>query len=180
MAATTDRRSGLKIAAGEDELKTMSNKHVIAIFFTGVCLLLISFWAGLTISRHSKGTQSQATSAGPKAGQAGSSGGSNDQDKTGTAQSRLSPTPNDDQNARFIVHVATFGTAEQADRLTRELKRKYLSADTQQPTPGGDTLYRVNIGPYKSRADAEEVARELQGEGRKGIMVLPQNSDNHP
>jgi cell division protein FtsN len=119
-------------------------------------------------------------SVGSNTGRSGSTGAANEQDQKGTGQSRPSPAPEEDQNARFIVHVATFGTAEQADRLTRELKRKYLSADTQQPTPGGDTLYRVNIGPYKSRADAEQVARELQGEGRKGIMVLPQSGDSHP
>jgi cell division septation protein DedD len=162
----------------KDKLETMSNKHVIAIFFTGVCLLLIAFWAGLTIARHGKTSQPQTGSVGSKAGQPGSTDSSaqNQKDQKGAAPS----VPGEDPNARFIVHVATFGTAEQADRLTRELKRKYLSADTQQPTPGGDTLYRVNIGPYKSRADAEQVARELQGEGRKGIMVIPQNADNHP
>ena len=152
----------------------MSNKQVIAIFFTGVGLLVIAFWAGLSITRHSRATGPE-TSTGSKG--AASSTASNDQKG---AQSRSSPAPEDDQNSRFIVHVATFGTAEQADQLTRELRRKYLSADTQQPAKGGDTLYRVNIGPYKSRADAEQVARELQGEGRKGIMVLPQNSNGNP
>jgi cell division protein FtsN len=155
----------------------MSNKHVIAIFFTGVCLLLIAFWAGMSITRHGKATESQTT-ARSKSAPAGPSGASNGQDQKGTTQLQPSPSSEEDQNARFIVHVATFGTAEQADRLTRELKRKYLSADTQQPTPGGDTLYRVNIGPYKNKEDAEQVARELQGEGRKGIMVLPQNGNN--
>src|SRR5215467_14289341 len=153
----------------------MSNKQVIAIFFTGVCLLVIAFWAGMTISRHGRTVQSEPNVASKGAG-TGAPATAGGQDRAG-GQSRPSPAAQDDQNARFIVHVATFGTAEQADRLTRELRRKYLSADTQQPTQSGDTLYRVNIGPYKSRADAEQVARELQGEGRKGIMVLPQSAN---
>ena len=154
----------------------MSNKHVIAIFFSGVCLLLIVFWAGLSITRHARLTTQQPASGDSQANPPAASDGKRQQ---ATTQARPSPTSEEDQNARFIVHVATFGTAEQADRLTRELRRKYLSADTQQPVQGGDTLYRVNIGPYKSRADAEQVARELAGEGRKGIMVLQQNG-NHP
>jgi cell division protein FtsN len=151
----------------------MSNKQVIAIFFAGVLLLVISFWVGLSIKRHS-------TAAAPVANTASKgvpATGSNAQARNSDQQSPAPATAEDDQNARFIVHVATFGTAEQADRLTRELRRKYLSADTQQPAQSGDTLYRVNIGPYKSRADAEQVARELQGEGRKGVMVLPQSGN---
>jgi len=166
--------------ASREKLETMSNKHVIAIFFTGVCLLLIAFWIGLSITRHSRTTESQASAAGSKTGQGGQVPAASGQDQKGAGQSRPSPGPEEDQNARYIVHVATFGTAEQADRLTQELRRKYLSADTQQPAQGGDTLYRVNIGPYKSRADAEQVARELQGEGRKGIMVLQQSGNSHP
>src|SRR5262245_5031433 len=159
--------------ADKNERETMSNRQVIAVFFAGVCLLAAALWAGLSISRQGRARTSETT-AGTKGGQVTASATSNGQDRNNASQSRPSPTGEDDQNARFIVHVATFGTAEQADQLTRELRRKYLSADTQRPTQGGDTLYRVNIGPYKSRADAEQVARELQGEGRKGIMVLPQ------
>jgi cell division protein FtsN len=157
------------------ERDTMSNKQVIAIFFTGVLLLVISFWVGLSIKRHN--APSSTSPADTKTKQPAPSAGSNAQNRGAESQSPGPATSEEDQNARFIVHVATFGTAEQADRLTKELKRKYLSADTQQPAQGGDTLYRVNIGPYKSRADAEQVARELQGEGRKGIMVLPQSAN---
>jgi cell division protein FtsN len=156
------------------ERDTMSNKQVIAIFFTGVLLLVIAFWVGLSIKRHN--TASSTSPVGIRTNQPPASTGSNAQNRGAEPQSSPQVTSEEDQNARFIVHVATFGTAEQADRLTKELKRKYLSADTQQPAQGGDTLYRVNIGPYKSRADAEQVARELQGEGRKGIMVLPQSN----
>jgi cell division protein FtsN len=152
--------------------EVMSNRHVIAIFFSGVCLLVIAFWAGLSITRHGRSMESHAGSASPKGGQMAAATGS--QEQRGSAQSQPSQAQ-EDQNARFIVHVATFGTAEQADRLTRELRRKYLSADTQQPGQGGDTLYRVNIGPYTSRADAEQVAHELASEGRKGIMIMEQN-----
>jgi len=159
--------------AGNNQGETMSNKQVVAIFFAGVCLLAIAFWVGLSISRHGRATNPEPAGS-PKGGQATAAASSNGQDRNSGSQPRSSPTGEDDQNARFIVHVATFGTAEQADQLTRELRRKYLSADTQRPSQSGDTLYRVNIGPYKSRADAEQVARELQGEGRKGIMVLPQ------
>jgi len=157
----------------------MSNKQVIAIFLTGVCLLLAAFWAGLSIARHAT-REPAGAGVGAKNGTPSPGPGSNAADQKGAPRSPAAAEKDDDPNARFIVHVATFGTAEQADQLTRELRRKYLSADTQQPGQGGDTLYRVNIGPYKNRADADRVARELQAEGRKGIMVLPQAANNHP
>src|SRR5262249_61720975 len=97
--------------AGNNERDTMSNKQVIAIFFAGVCMLAVAFWAGLSISRHGRATVPDTT-AGSKAGQVTASAAPNGQDRNSTSQSRPSPTGEEDQNARFIVQVAAFGTRE--------------------------------------------------------------------
>jgi cell division septation protein DedD len=123
----------------------MSNKHVAAIFAAGVGFALIAFWAGLTVIRNGSAM------------------------KPATAQQ--SQYKQQDR-ARYIVRVATFGTAAEANKLAAELRaRKYLSAYVQPPG-SEDLLYRVNIGPYDDREMAEQVADQLAAEGRKGVTVI--------
>jgi cell division septation protein DedD len=122
----------------------MSNKQVAAIFAVGVGFALLAFWAGLTVSR--KGAPQK-------------------------------PAAHQSQNkqpdrARYIVRVATFGTAAEASKLAAELRaRRYLSAYVQPPG-SEDLLYRVNIGPYDDREMAQQVADQLAAEGRKGVTII--------
>jgi cell division septation protein DedD len=125
----------------------MSNKQVVAIYIVGIVLLLGAFGAGLYVVRQDTSAQSTAQPA--ASGQ--------------EAQS--------DPASRYVVHVASFGTADEANKLTADLGRKYISAFTQSPKPSDqDRLYHVNIGPYDKR-DADQVAEELRKEGRKGVMI---------
>lgn len=135
----------------------MSNRSVIAIFIIGVSLLLAAFWAGLKVTREPMVvTQVDAkTIASPHNSETTSS----------------EPASND---SGYVVLVGTFGSAEKADQLTAELRRKsYKSAYTRAPR-GDETLYRVFIGPYE-KGEADRVANELTAEGRKGVMIRPQN-----
>lgn len=144
----------------------MSNKQVTAIFIVGVALLLGAFWAGLKVVKQSSATDVNQASAPARNAQGNVS--------TQPPQSPGSGSPAAQAgsgDARFIVRVAAFGTVEQANHLAQELRRKYISAHTQAPS-GEDTLFRVNIGPYNRREDAQQVASELAGEGRKGVMIL--------
>ncbi len=139
----------------------MSNKQVTAIFVVGIALLLGAFWAGLKVVKQGSATDVNRTSA--------PGGTSTEPQSAGSPQSPAAQASPGD--ARFIVRVAAFGTVEQANQLALELRRKYISAHTQAPN-GEDTLFRVNIGPYNRREDAQQVANELAGEGRKGVMIL--------
>jgi cell division septation protein DedD len=142
----------------------MSNRQVIAIFFLGVAMLLVAFWAGLKVVREQTAIITETR------GGASSATLHDTQIKTGGMPSRGQQPA----TTLYIVRVATFGTAEQADQLTNWLRRTYKSAYTEAPTPGGeDLLYRVNIGPYERREDAEQVANELAATGRKGLLVIP-------
>ena len=136
----------------------MSNKSVIAIFIAGVALLLAAFWAGLKVTKEPAAvTLADAKTMG---------------------QSESSKPPGDTAGAgtRYVVLVGTFGSADKADQLTSELRRKsYKSAYTQAPGRGGDdALYRVFIGPYE-KTEADKVANELTAEGRRGVMTRPQS-----
>jgi cell division protein FtsN len=66
----------------------------------------------------------------------------------------------------------SFGTAEKANELAAQLRRTYPSAYVQNPT-GSDTVYRVRIGPYDRKENAEQVANELASQGFKGVMIFP-------
>jgi cell division septation protein DedD len=148
----------------------MSNKQVTAIFIGGIALLLGAFWAGLKVVKQDSAADANQASARARNAQGGI---------PPAPQSQGSQSPAGEAGsgeARYIVRVAAFGTVEQADQLATDLRRKYISAHTQPPS-GNDTLFRVNIGPYNRREDAQQVANQLAGEGRKGIMIIsgPQN-----
>ncbi|MEK6409810.1 MAG: SPOR domain-containing protein [Acidobacteriota bacterium] len=150
----------------------MSNKQVIAIFIIGVGLLLGAFWAGLfvvkqdtTANANNSRTTNQNVPGASSANQASAV-------KPAPANSNTQPQQAS-SDTRYIVQVgSSFGTVEKANELTSQLRRKYPSAHTQNPT-GSDTLYRVRIGPYNSREDAQQVANELASQGFKGVMIFP-------
>ena len=149
----------------------MSNKHVIAIFVIGIGLLLGAFWAGLYVVKQDASanpSQSQVTSQ-----SAASNAGTAAAAKAVSTNANTQPQPPSSSDTRYIVQVgASFGTVEKANELTAQLKKKYLGAHTQNPS-GGDTLYRVRIGPYDRRDDAQQVANELSSQGFKGVMIFP-------
>jgi len=139
----------------------MSNKQVIAIFIIGVALLLGAFWAGLHVVKQDAATNTNQNVP------------SNQKPIGKAAGNANSQTQQESSEARYVVQVgASFGTIEKANELTTQLRRKYPSAHTLNPT-GSDTLYRVRIGPYNSRQDAEQVANELTTQGFKGVMIFP-------
>lgn len=148
----------------------MSNKQVIAIFIIGVGLLLGAFWAGLYVVKQDTTANANQSRAANQNAQNQNSQAAKSTPPNLTTQP---PQPQPSSDARYVVQVgASFGTAEKASELTAQLKKKYASAYTQNPT-GADTLYRVRIGPYQSREDAQQVATELSSQGFKGVMILP-------
>lgn len=169
----------------------MSNKQVIAIFIIGVGLLLGAFWAGLYVvkqdssgaanqnhaanqnSRNAVSANQNSTGQAP-GGQASGGQASGVQASGGQAPANSNTQPPQaSSDARYIVQVgSSFGTVEKANELTSQLRHKYPSAHTQNPT-GADTLYRVRIGPYNSREDAQQVQNELSNQGFKGVMIFP-------
>jgi cell division septation protein DedD len=147
----------------------MTNKQVIAIFIIGIGLLLGAFWAGLYVVKQDSTANANQSRSANQNSRAASGGNQNSQPASnGNTQSQQGGS-----DARYIVQVgSSFGTVEKANELTSQLRHKYPSAHTQNPT-GTDTLYRVRIGPYNSREDAQQVANELASQGFKGVMIFP-------
>ena len=145
----------------------MSNKQVIAIFIIGVVLLLGAFWAGLYVVKQDSTTNSNQSRSANQNSRAATA------NQNASAASNANVQSQQGGETRYIVQVgSSFGTVEKANELTAQLRHKYPSAHTQNPT-GSDTLYRVRIGPYNNREDAQQVANELASQGFKGVMIFP-------
>jgi len=138
----------------------MSNKQVVAIFIIGIALLLGAFWAGLYVVKQDSV---------PSVANQNSQGGQPGKPQAANANSQSDLPSNDDTS--YVVRVGSgFGTETEASRYMMEIRRKYPSAYIQGPTDK-DSLYRIHIGPYKTRKDADLVANELSSQGMKGVMI---------
>lgn len=74
-------------------------------------------------------------------------------------------------DTRYVVQLgASFATAEKANEVISQLRRKYPTAYTHNPI-GSETVYRVRIGPFNSREEALQVAGELASQGFQGATV---------
>ena len=78
---------------------------------------------------------------------------------------------------RYIVQVASFGSVNNAKRLTTQLQELgyAVSADTVKSDVG--TLHRVRVGPYASESDADRAVATLKTQVRD---VKPRVMDMQP
>ncbi len=74
----------------------------------------------------------------------------------------------------FTIQVGAFSTQERAATLQRELPSTDADVSSVQAAElGGRTIYRVRVGRFTSRAEAEERARRLSALGHAVIVVEP-------
>jgi cell division septation protein DedD len=142
---------------------TMSNKNVVAVFAAGLALLLAAFWAGLYVVRQEppKPAPAAAESAATR-------------DASPPPQPEAPPQPSPD--ARYVVQVSSYGTADKANEFRAQLKKQYFAAYTQGPTKD-DPLYHVCIGPYTDYDQARQLLNQLASQGFKGVMIVPFKSE---
>lgn len=65
----------------------------------------------------------------------------------------------------FCVQVGSFVTRANAERLTRELRRRGYTAEVSEAVMSGKMFHRVRIGRYAKRSEAEEESRRLEADG---------------
>jgi len=85
---------------------------------------------------------------------------------------------------RYLVQIgSSFSTEQKANQVVSQLRRKYPSAHVQNPS-GNESIYRVHIGPYSTREEAQQIASELTSAGFRAVMILPDGekirSDGEP
>jgi cell division protein FtsN len=74
----------------------------------------------------------------------------------------------------WSVQVAAFKTQAQADGLQKQLKQAGLDAYvTSAVASEGQTNYRVRVGTFKSKAEAQRMAERVRGERSLAAFVTP-------
>lgn len=74
-------------------------------------------------------------------------------------QSRTAPVS---ASGRYIVQVASFGTVDNANRLSAVLKENGYAVMTDRAESDVGTLHRVRVGPFESEAEANRAVLALE------------------
>jgi cell division septation protein DedD len=78
----------------------------------------------------------------------------------------------------YAVHFATYGSSVSADTVVARLRNARLPASREAATVDGKDAWRVRIGPYATRADAEIARVEAVRAGNQsGARVVALDAD---
>jgi len=69
-----------------------------------------------------------------------------------------------DTGSGFVVQVAAVKARSEADTIAKRLSSKGFPSYVTTPGPGAAHVYRVRVGKYTDRREAESVARRLEKE----------------
>jgi cell division septation protein DedD len=72
--------------------------------------------------------------------------------------------PNEPAGDGFAIQLAALGKREEAEGIVRRLASKGYSAYLMAPAAGAPAVYRVRVGKFKDRREAESVSARLQKE----------------
>ena len=75
-----------------------------------------------------------------------------------------SAAPTEPQGAGFAVQVAAVGERTEADSIARRLSTRGYPAYVMAPASGAPRVFRVRVGKYKDRREAEQIADRLRKE----------------
>ena len=78
----------------------------------------------------------------------------------------------------WVIQVGSFSAADNASELRSKLRRAGFSAIVEDSKESKGMIYRVRMGPFFSRAEAESALQQLQSKlGLKAIILsLPKTS----
>ncbi len=64
------------------------------------------------------------------------------------------------------MQLAALNSRGEADAMAKRLSAKGYEAYVQDPAAGGPSIFRVRVGNYPTRGEAETVAAKLEKEGQ--------------
>jgi D-alanyl-D-alanine carboxypeptidase (penicillin-binding protein 5/6) len=75
----------------------------------------------------------------------------------------------------YILQLGAFRERERAEFLARQFSQRGLETflDKAAPTNGGEATYRVRVGPYAARSEAEEIAKEIWLQSGYQAIIVP-------
>jgi DedD protein len=71
------------------------------------------------------------------------------------------------------VQLGSFASAQNANKLLRELTAQGYSAYIVESRSGGRMQHKVRIGPEADRGAAERILVKLRADGHSGALVAP-------
>ena len=77
--------------------------------------------------------------------------------------------------ARFAVQVGAFSQSSEAERLEADLRKKGLPVYVQPATGAAESRWRVRVGPWPSRAEADAVAARLKSQDKLPVWILEES-----
>ncbi len=82
------------------------------------------------------------------------------------APAKAAPRPKSVRVTEYWIQAGSFSSASRADEISRRLEERGLATRTTTRDLNGKTHFRVRVGPYTSKAEAEKFLgwiRELKG-----------------
>lgn len=80
------------------------------------------------------------------------------------------------REAGYVIQVGAFASSESARRLVRQLEASGLSSYVREETEG-PVRYKVRVGPFPSRGEAEAMAQRLKRDKRLPTWVLSRDEE---
>jgi cell division protein FtsN len=74
----------------------------------------------------------------------------------------------------YFVQVGAFNKADDAERQKAQLALNGWEAQLSERDQGGNLVYRVRLGPFLNRDQAEEMRKKLEDKGTSSILVKAQ------
>ena len=71
---------------------------------------------------------------------------------------------------KWLVQVGVFSDQAKADELKKDLDSEETTVDVRKAEVGGKAMYRVLVGPSRSRAEAQALATRLKELGHAGLL----------
>jgi DedD protein len=76
-------------------------------------------------------------------------------------------------NGKWLVQAGSYGSQANADKVVKTLKAHGFSASVSRFSKAGQTYYRVRLGPYTERADADKTAAAVSKALAGKASVVP-------
>ncbi len=86
-------------------------------------------------------------------------------------EAKPAPAPSPAKADAYVVQLAAFADDKGANALANKLKKAGYAAYVEPVETSRGTLWRVRVGGYASRADADAARVKLKGEGQSGIVA---------
>jgi D-alanyl-D-alanine carboxypeptidase (penicillin-binding protein 5/6) len=95
----------------------------------------------------------------------------------------IAPEGNDTTNLSdgYMLQLGAFRERDRAESLAKQFSRRGFETFLEKMTPtNGDVTYRVRIGPYAERAEAEEIANEILQQSGYETIIMPAEPPRDP